>query len=134
MMPGQSSNSSQSWVIDHGWVSMKIAEDMGLGVDRMQDQMRAELLDPPDFDGTDAAVEVTLPIHGAVAPREKAWIREVERRGEIAAPDRVVLVHAARGEVMTNARVREMLSVDSVEARQILQRLRDAGFLRQSGF
>ena len=112
---------------------MHLAEDMGLGVDRMQDQMRAEMLDPPEFDDSDAAVEVILPIHGAVAPREKAWIREAERRGGIAAPDRIALVHTGAGEVLTNAHVRELLNVDSVEARQILQRLRDAGFLRQSG-
>jgi ATP-dependent DNA helicase RecG len=112
---------------------MGLAEDAGMGVDRMQDEMRAEMLQPPRFVGSDIAVEVTLPITGTVAPREKAWIREVEDRGETQPQDRIVLVHAARGEVLTNARVREILSIDSVEARQVLQRLRDVGFLRQSG-
>jgi ATP-dependent DNA helicase RecG len=113
--------------------SLRLAEDAGLGVDRMQDAMKAEMLDPPRFHETDVAVEVTLRLTGTVAPRERAWVREQERRGEILPGDRIVLVHAARGEVLTNARVRELLSVDSVDARQILQRLRSAGFLRQTG-
>lgn len=112
---------------------LHLAEDAGLGVDRMQDAMRAEMLETPDFRSLDFAVEVTLPLTGTVHPKERAWVRELERRGEIAPPDRIVLVHAARGEVLTNASVRSLLGVDSVESRQVLQRLRDAAFLRQSG-
>jgi ATP-dependent DNA helicase RecG len=112
---------------------LNLAEDAGLGVDRMQDAMRAEMLETPRFQNVDYAVRVTLPLTGTVHPRERAWVRELERRGEIATPDRVVLVHAARGEVLTNAAVRSILSVDSVEARQVLQRLCDNGFLQRTG-
>lgn len=111
----------------------RLAEDTGRGVDVMQDSMAEALLDPPRFRDTGHSVEVTLPIRGAISPQERAWILDVERRGEIQPHDRIPLVHAARGEVLTNARVRELLGVDSRDARHSLQRLRDAGFLVQSG-
>jgi len=110
-----------------------LAEELGLGVDVMQDTMRDELLDPPDFADTGASVRVTLPVRSAVAPSERAWVREVEQRGLIEASDRILLVHAARGEVLTNARARKLLRVDKDQARTALQRLRDAGFLLQRG-
>lgn len=112
---------------------MGLAEDVGRGVDVMQDTMMQELLDPPKFEDLKHAVRVTLPTHGAVSPRERAWIRELESRGHLAPKDRVLLVHAARGVALTNSSARKLLGVDSVHARQILRRLRDAGFLVQSG-
>ena len=126
-------NSARNPFVIRALRRMGLAEDAGLGVDRIQDEMRAEMLEAPKFEDLGYAVEVTLPIVGTVTPGEKAWVREVERRGEIQFTDRIALVHAARGEILTNARVRELLNVDSVEARQILQRLRDAGFLWQTG-
>lgn len=111
----------------------RLAEDAGRGIDVMQDEMTGALLDPPDFRDTGHAVEVTLPIRGSVAPRERAWLIEVEDRGVIEPRDRLVLVAAAREGALTNSRVRDLLSVDSVEARRALQRLRDRGFLSQSG-
>jgi ATP-dependent DNA helicase RecG len=74
-----------------------------------------------------------LPIRGPISPQERAWVLEVERRGEIEPIDRSPLIHAARGEALTNARVRELLGVDSRDARRSLRRLRDAGFLEQIG-
>src|SRR5262249_47229761 len=76
---------------------------------------------------------VHLPIRSAVAPAERAWIRELERRGGLQGPDRLVLVHAARSETLTNAKAREILQTDRPAARAVLQRLRDAGFLEQKG-
>jgi len=110
-----------------------VAEDNGRGVDVMQDEMTEALLDPPKFEDLGHAVKVTLPIRGAISPQERAWIYEVERRGALAAHDRITLVHAARGEALTNARVRELLGADSRDARASLKRLRDAGFLQQVG-
>lgn len=110
-----------------------LAEDRGLGVDVMEDLMRHELLDPPRFRDLDHSVEVTLPIRSAVTPSERAWVREVESRGEIEAGDRILLVQAARGTALTNAVARELLAVDTLTARAALQRLRDAGFLEQRG-
>jgi ATP-dependent DNA helicase RecG len=112
---------------------LRLAEDTGRGVDVMQDSMAEALLDPPRFHDATHSVEVTLPIRGAISPQERAWILEVERRGELLPRDRIPLVHAARGEVLTNAKVRDLLGVDSRDARQSLQRLRDAGFLSQRG-
>lgn len=112
---------------------LRLAEDMGRGVDVMQDKMAEALLDPPQFEDLEHSVRVTLPIRGAISPQERAWIFEVERRGAIQPSDRVILVHAARGELLTNAIVRELLGVDSRDARRSLQRLRDAGFLEQIG-
>ena len=111
----------------------RLAEDAGRGVDIMQDSMMAELLDPPGFADTGHSVEVTLPVRGGVTTQERAWVREIEARGEIEPMDRILLVHAARGEELTNARVRELAHVDRFVATQALRRLRDAGFLVQRG-
>jgi len=112
---------------------LRLAEDAGRGVDVMQDSMAEALLDPPVFNDLGHSVTVTLPIRGAISPQERAWVMEVERRGQIRTRDRIPLIHAARGEVLTNARVRDLLGVDSRDARSSLRRLRDAGFLEQVG-
>ncbi|HEX9969648.1 MAG TPA: ATP-binding protein [Acidimicrobiales bacterium] len=112
---------------------MGLAEDVGRGVDVMQDTMMEELLDPPRFADLKHSVRVTLPTHGAVSPRERAWVRELENRGGLGPRDRVLLVHAARGDVLTNSSARALLGVDSVHARQALRRLRNEGFLVQTG-
>jgi ATP-dependent DNA helicase RecG len=110
-----------------------LAEDAGRGIDVIVDSMKEELLDPPTFEDTGESVIVTLPIRSAVAPAERAWIREVEERGLIEPSDRFLLIEAARGHALTNADVRRLLGVDAVSARQSLQRLRDAAFLEQRG-
>jgi ATP-dependent DNA helicase RecG len=99
----------------------------------MVESMLGEMLEPPVFEDSGHSVTVSLPIRSAVTPTERAWVREVETRGLIEATDRILLVHAARGERMTNARVRSLLGVHADEARRALQRLRDAGFLVQHG-
>lgn len=110
-----------------------LAEDSGRGVDVMQDEMAAALLDAPEFHDLEHSVRVTLPVAGAISPQERAWIIEVERRGEIDPRDRIVLVHAARGEQLTNERVRELLGVDSRDARNVLKRLTRTGLLERFG-
>jgi ATP-dependent DNA helicase RecG len=111
----------------------RLAEDAGRGVDLMEDVMAANLLDPPEFVDDGTSVTVRLVLSTTVTPAERAWLQEVERRGEIRPPDRVLLVHAARGVPLTNSYAREVLDVDSVDARNSLQRLRDADLLRQTG-
>jgi ATP-dependent DNA helicase RecG len=110
-----------------------LAEDAGRGVDVMVDSMREELLEAPTFEDSGHSVTVSLPIRSAVTPLERAWIREIERRGMIEPGDRFLLVHAARGERLTNGRARLMLSIDADDARKALHRLRDGGFLTQHG-
>lgn len=110
-----------------------LAEDAGRGIDVMVDAMRSELLDPPRFRDLGHAVEVFLPVRSAVTVAERAWVREIEARGLIQPTDRLILVHAARGERLSNSRVRELLSIDSADARQALGRLRDAQLLEQHG-
>lgn len=112
---------------------LRLAEDAGLGIDVMQDTMEDALLAPPEFSADEAHVEVVLRLGSAVTPQERAWIAEVEQRGEIRAQDKVLLLHAARGELLTNTSVRTLLNVDSTHARAGLHRLRDLGYLRQSG-
>lgn len=110
-----------------------LAEDAGRGVNVMEDTMQQEMLERPMFKDHGHEVEVVLPIRSPVAPIERAWIRELERRGTLSGPDRLVLVHAARGDVLTNSRVRSILQVDASVARDALHRLRDEGFLEQRG-
>lgn len=112
---------------------LRLAEDIGRGVDVMQDEMAGALLDPPVFKDLGHAFQVTLPVRGAISPQERAWILEVERKGDIRPADRILVVQAARGEILTNGRVRELLGVDSRDARVTLKRLCDAGFLEQAG-
>jgi len=111
----------------------RLAEDAGMGVDVMEDTMEAALLEKPEFDADASHVEVRLRLGSAVAPQERAWIAEIEQRGEIQADDRLLLLHAARGELLTNASARNLLGVDSVHARSALHRLRDLGYLTQRG-
>jgi ATP-dependent DNA helicase RecG len=112
---------------------LRLAEDAGRGIDVIEDSMAEALLDPPAFEDLDHSVRVTLPIRGPISPQERAWIFEVEDRGRIEPRDRIPLIHAARGDALTNSRVRQLLGVDSRDARLSLQRLRDAGFLQQVG-
>ncbi len=113
--------------------SMHLAEDAGLGIDLMQDRMKANLLVPPHFEEESASFKVTLDTESAVSAEERAWIASIIDRGEIEPDDRTLLLHAARGERLTNKAVRELLTLDSTQARARLQRLRDAGLLLQLG-
>ena len=99
----------------------------------MQDSMEEALLDPPRFEDLGGSVRVTLPLLGAITARERAWVSDLERRGEIHASDRLLLVHSARGEKLTNGLARDILRVGAAEARESLQRLRDAGLIVQHG-
>jgi ATP-dependent DNA helicase RecG len=110
-----------------------LAEDAGRGIGVMVDSMRSELLDPPTFRDLGHAVEVSLPVRSTVTPAERAWVREVESRGLIQPTDRLILVHAARGDRLTNSRVRDLLGIDSADARHALRRLREAELLVQHG-
>lgn len=126
-------NSARNQTVLHVLRMLRLAEDAGRGVDVMQDTMAAEMLDPPRFVDHGYEVVVELPIQSPVAPAERAWVLELENRGTLRGPDRIVLVHAARGEVLTNKRVRTILAADAEVARDVLQRLRDQGFLLQQG-
>jgi ATP-dependent DNA helicase RecG len=126
-------NAARNLVVINVLRRFGLAEDEGLGVDVMQDTMADAMLDPPRFSDKRHEVVVELPIRSTVAPVERAWIRELEHRGSLRGVDRIALVYAARGEILTNARVREILGVDADAARETLRRLRDEGFLEQHG-
>ena len=110
-----------------------IAEDLGKGIDRMEDDMAAELLRPPEFDEDGSFFSVTLRLGGAVTPRERAWVRAMIQDGRLDARAAIIVVSAAREGSVTNGEVRSLLSVDSVQARSILQALVSEGVLIQQG-
>lgn len=110
-----------------------LAEDQGKGVDLIEDLMRDELLAKPVFEATESSVAVTLPVLSGTSPQERAWVREVETRGAIEDRDRVLLVHARRGELLTNQRARELLNAGRDVAMLALKRLTDAGLLERFG-
>ncbi|MDJ0791305.1 MAG: ATP-binding protein [Acidimicrobiia bacterium] len=112
---------------------LRLAEDAGRGIDVMQDEMLHALLDPPEFEDLGHAVRVVLPTRGSVTAEERAWITELELRGDLRSSDRLVVVHAAREEAITNASVRELLGIRDYEARLILERLTQAGILERHG-
>jgi len=111
----------------------RLAEGAGLGVDVMQDAMADALLEPPLFTADATHVQVVLRLGTTATPQERAWLAEIERRGDIRHADRLLLLHAARGETLTNTSARELLGADSTHARAALQRLRNQGLLAQSG-
>lgn len=113
--------------------AMKLAKDAGRGIDVMEDDMAAAMLEPPIFATDGETVEVVLRLGSAVSPPERAWLAEIERRGSILPDDRILLVHAARGELLTNSFARELLGVDSTRARAALGRLRVLGYLERHG-
>lgn len=110
-----------------------LAEDSGLGIDIIQDDMRHELLEEPRFiEGADSFT-VELPLKGVVTATERGWLAEYERRGDVAPGDRALLLAAIRTGEVTNARARELLGIDSVDARNRLSRLVRAGLLERHG-
>jgi ATP-dependent DNA helicase RecG len=131
-----------------------LTEDAGLGVDRMQDGMSEEMLDPPVFEEVGEFVRVTLPMSGPVTPRERAWLKDLESDGTLDRADRLLLVQAARREPalalstdgpgpsvrlatvprrLTNTEARRITGLDRDAALASLRRLRDRGFLTQHG-
>ena len=74
-----------------------------------------------------------LPLRGQVSTTERGWLSELQRQGRLRHEDRALLLAVLREEQVNNTRAREVLGVDSVDARNALQRLRDAGLLDQHG-
>ncbi len=112
---------------------MGLAEDLGKGIDRIEDDMAAELLEAPEFEDDGSFFTVRLRLGGAVTPRERAWVRGLIQGGRLDARSALVLVTAAREGVVNNSSVRSLLDVDSVEARSILQALVAEGVLVRQG-
>jgi ATP-dependent DNA helicase RecG len=112
---------------------MGLAEDLGKGIDRMEDDMAAELLQPPEFEDDGSFFAVSLRLGGAVTPRERAWVRELIHSGRLDARAAVIVVAVAREGAVGNSEVRSLLDVDSVQARSILQALVAEGVLVQQG-
>ena len=112
----------------------RLAEDAGLGIDVIEDEMSDALLYPPIFSENDGRfVRVALPLRGPITPRERVWIGDLEQRGMLDGSDRLVLVHAARGEIATNKLVRSWLGISESGARTVLRRLCTAGLMVQQG-
>ncbi len=112
---------------------LRLAEDEGVGVDRIFDEMQSELLQAPTFIDTGSHVIVRLPTRAAATVEERAWLADVAALGKIDSSDRVVLVHALRNEHLTNARVRTLLNTSEAGARHRLARLVDLGMLVRHG-
>ena len=112
---------------------LRLAEDAGRGVDVMEDSMAEALLNPPHFSEDGESVLVELSLVGPITPRERAWVADLEFEGDLRAIDRLLLIHAARGERLTNSAARTILNTDAMGARSALKRLRDSGFLVQEG-
>jgi ATP-dependent DNA helicase RecG len=110
-----------------------LAEDLGKGVDRMQDDMAAELLEAPEFAEDGSFFTVTLRLGGVVTPRERAWVRELVRAGRLDPRGAAIVVAVARHGETSNSDVRSMLDIDSVAARSLLQTLVSSGVLVRRG-
>ena len=111
----------------------RLAEDSGQGIDVIEDELQYELLAEPHFEETPSSFRVELPMRGRISGLERAWLAEFERRGLVRPEDRALLVVVTRTGRLTNAGARELLGIDSTEARARLQRLRDVGLVVQHG-
>ncbi|MGO9028928.1 MAG: ATP-binding protein [Acidimicrobiales bacterium] len=112
---------------------MGLAEDLGRGIDRIEDDMVADLLQPPEFEDDGSFFTVTLRLSGTVTPLERAWVRQLIDREKLDARSGPVVVQAARQGSIANTEVRILLGVDSVVARSILHRLVVEGVFEQRG-
>lgn len=112
---------------------MGLAEDLGKGIDRIEDDMAAELLQPPEFEDDGSFFTVRLRLTGAVTPRERAWVRGLIQDGRLDPRAAVVVVAVAREGSIGNSEVRSLLDVDSVQARSVLQGLIAEGVLVREG-
>jgi ATP-dependent DNA helicase RecG len=112
---------------------MGLAEDLGLGIDRIEDQMASNLLEAPTFEDDGSFFSITLRFSGTVTHLERAWILQLIDQQHLDPRSGPVVVQVARHGSITNAQVRKILGVDSVDARTILQRLVCAGILEQRG-
>ena len=110
-----------------------LAEDSGQGIDVIEDSFEHELLESPQFFEDRSAVRVEMPLAGLVSVTERAWLAELERIGAVQAADRRILLAVLRQTRLTNAGARELMGMDSTQARAHLRRLRDAGVLLQHG-
>jgi ATP-dependent DNA helicase RecG len=110
-----------------------LAEDLGKGIDRIEDDMAAELLQPPVFEDDGSFFTVRLRLGGAVTPRERAWVRSLIRDRRLDPRAAVVVVAVAREGSISNSEVRALLDVDSVQARALLQLLVSETVLERKG-
>lgn len=129
----RSAQSARNPVVIDTLRKLRLAEDAGRGIDVIEDSMAAALLDPPSFTEPGDAVRVTLPLTGPMSPQERAWVGEIDRQSGLSGADRILLVHAARGENLTNGRAREILVTDALSARKSLRHLVEVGLLESSG-
>lgn len=111
----------------------RLAEQRGQGIDLIQDEMRDAMLQAPSFTDHGDRFDVELPLAGTVSLEERAWVRVLTSQGRLRGGDQVVLVHATRGERLTNARVQQLLGTGERDARSALRRLVDAGLLVREG-
>ena len=110
-----------------------LAEDSGQGIDVIQDQMRLELLAEPFFVEQSDSFRVELHLGGLVSTDERGWLAEFERAGVLRVGERALVLAARREGRLTNPRARQVLAMDSTDARSRLRRLRDAGIFEQHG-
>lgn len=111
----------------------RLAEQRGQGIDLIQDEMRDAMLQPPRFVDHGDRFDVELPLAGTVGIEERAWVRVLTAREDLHSGDQVVLVHATRGERLTNRRVQQLLGIGERGARDVLQRLVDVQLLLREG-
>jgi ATP-dependent DNA helicase RecG len=110
-----------------------LAEDLGKGIDRIEDDMAAELLEAPRYETDGSFFTVVLGLGGVVTARERAWVRGLIADDRLDPAAALVVVTVAREGTVTNSGVRALLNIDSVRARAILQGLVREGILVQHG-
>ena len=112
----------------------RVIEGEGGGIREAVEALRSAGLRAPHFIDTGVQFTVIVSRHTLIGEDDLAWLADVVAGAELSSEQRAVLVSMRRGEVWTNARVRQELGpMDSVAARRLLQQLVDTGLAEMHG-
>lgn len=106
-------------------------EGQGGGVKLMVHEMEAHALDRPRFKVSPDQVTVELRRHGAEIPALRAWLAELSSEPLSDRDDAALIIARREGSVSVSS-LRELLRVDSDDARELLGDLAGRGLLRQT--
>lgn len=106
-------------------------EGQGGGVKLMVHEMEAHALDRPRFKVSPDQVTVELRRHGAEIPALRAWLARLSSEPLSDRDDAALIIARREGSVSVSS-LRELLRVDSDDARELLGDLAGRGLLRQA--
>ena len=110
------------------------AEGKGTGIDVMRQAMKAAKLTPPTFESQRSSdlFTATFFLHNLLGAEQLTWLAQWKNLGLIDAQVQA-LVYARSAGHITNANLRDLAGLETLEASAQLRRLRDHGLLELQG-